>query len=111
MTQNLFVVAAVKVADAWDQEASLRKQRTPSDPAADAIASCASELREKMAEVDRATAYLTVPEFAKHRGMDQSTVRRLCARGELPGAERDLNNEWRIPRDAQRVQRRLQRTG
>ena len=59
-----------------------------------------------MAEVDRDTAYLTVPDFAKHRGMDESTVRRLCKNKELEGAEKDLGGDWRIPRDAKRVERR-----
>lgn len=112
MTSNVFMAVAERVADAWEKEATLRKQRTPSDPAADAITSCASELRAKMAEADRESAYMTVAAFSKHRGMHESTVRRLCSTEELEGAERDLNGEWRIPRDAKRVQRRgrLQRS-
>lgn len=103
-TGNVFATTALQVADAWEKEAEQRKQRTPSDPAADAIASCASELRSVMADVERATAHLTVQQFAKARGMDESTVRRLCAQGRLEGATKDdASGDWRIPREARRL--------
>lgn len=95
-------VAAVEVADAWEKEASQRRMRTPSDPAAETLASCATELRERIAQVERDTAYLSVTEYATVHGTSEQTVRRLCAAGLLEGAEKDLNGDWRIPRTARR---------
>jgi hypothetical protein len=104
--RNLFVSASEQLAASWEQEADQRMSRTPSDPAAETLKSCASELRMRLKEVERDSAYLNVHEFARHRGLHESTVRRLCVRGELEGAEKDATNEWRIPRDAKRVIRR-----
>lgn len=94
------------LSDAWAQEAEQRKARTPNDPAAEALASCASELKAKIEQIDRDTAHLTVEQYATAQGVDPSTVRRLCLRGEIEGAVKGADNEWHIPRDARRVARR-----
>lgn len=102
MTRNVFLEAAEQLADAWETEASQRKLRTPNDPAADAIASCASDLRVRMADVDRDSAFMTVVQYAGQHGVHESSVRRWCMAGEIPGAQKDANDDWRIPRDAKR---------
>lgn len=102
MKRDPVVVAAAEVCDSWEKEAQQRKQRTPSDPAAETLVSCASELRERIEQIERDTAYLTVDQYAQATGASASTVRRLCAQGLLDGAERDVSNDWRIPRGAKR---------
>jgi len=106
--KNLFIVAAEKVAASWEQEAEQRVKRAPSDPVATALQSCAAELRERLADLERETAFLSVSDFALHRNMPEATVRRLCRNKELEGAVKDMNDDWRIPRDAVRVERRGQ---
>lgn len=104
---NPFSTAAREIAAAWRTEAAARKARTPSDPAAETLVSCATELEDRVAAVERSTAYLSVYDFAQSRGLSPSTVRRLCLVGELEGAEKDITGEWRIPHDARRVRRTL----
>lgn len=91
------------LSDSWVQEAQQRKARTPNDPAAEALASCASELRAKIEQIDRDTATLTVEQYAAAHGVDPSTIRRLCGAGLIEGAQKGPNNEWHIPRDARRL--------
>lgn len=93
------------VADVWEKEAEQRRARTPNDPAAEALASCASELKKKLEEIDRETATLTVEQYAAAHDVDPSTVRRLCKAGQLEGALKGANNEWHIPRDARRLEK------
>lgn len=93
----------------WKLEAAQRKKRTPNDAVAEAMESCASEMESELARVLRETAMLSVAQYAKQHGVDASTVRRLCVRGQLEGAEKGVDNEWRIPRDARRIQPRLKK--
>lgn len=99
---NVFLEAAFQLATAWEDEATQRKQRTPTDPVADAIASCAMDLRTRMAVVERDSAYMTTEQYASQHGVHEASVRRWCMAGELPGAQKDHNDNWRIPRDAKR---------
>lgn len=99
---NVFHEAADRLAGAWEREAEQRKGRTPTDPVADAIASCARDLRQTMTRVDQESAYLTVAQYAGQHGVHESSVRRWCMAGELAGAQKDHNDDWRIPRDAKR---------
>jgi AraC-like DNA-binding protein len=103
MKADPLALAAVEVAASWEKEAEQRRARTPSDPAAETLQSCAVELRERIAQAERDTAYLTVDQYATSTGVSASTIRRLCARGLLDGAERDIDNDWRIPRAAKRL--------
>jgi excisionase family DNA binding protein len=102
MKRDPLVLAVVEVAASWERESEQRRARTPSDPAAETLQSCAVELRERIAQVERDTSYLTVDQYAASTGVSASTVRRLCARGLIDGAERDVGNDWRIPRGAKR---------
>jgi excisionase family DNA binding protein len=44
---------------------------------------------------------LRVDQVAKRLGCDESTVRRLCAAGELPGAiQFKAGGRWRVPHEA-----------
>lgn len=94
-----------EIAEFWEKEAAQRKARTPNDPAAETLASCASELKAKLEQIDRETALLTVGQYAAAHDVDPSTVRRLCGRGLLEGAIKGAGNEWHIPRDARRLAR------
>lgn len=96
------IPAVRELSDTWEKEAAQRRQRTPADPAADAITSCASELRTRLAEIERDTAWLTVVRYATAVEVSPKTVRRLCASGLLDGAEKGPDGEWRIPRNAKR---------
>lgn len=101
---NGIVIPRVRaVAEVWEKEAEQRQARTPNDPAAEALRSCASELKARLEEIDRETATLTVAQYATAHSVDPSTVRRLCKNGLLEGAVMGADNEWRIPRDARRL--------
>lgn len=90
------------LSELWEREAAQRKARTPGDPAVDAITSCASELKNCIEQVERDTAYLSVAEYARLHDVSPQTVRRLCAARLIDGAEKDMKDDWRIPRDAKR---------
>lgn len=99
-----FVAQALAVADGWEKEAGEREKRAPGvpDPVAATLKTNATELRERLEAAERDLAYLTVAQWAEQHDVGESTVRRLCADGQLPGAERGANNDWRIPRGAKR---------
>lgn len=98
------VSGALSLAERWEREAEDRERRTPGvpDAAIATLRTSASELRARVEEIERETAYLTVAQYAEQTGTSESTVRRLCAAGHIEGAERDLRNDWRIPRGAKR---------
>lgn len=96
------VIAAMKqIADTWDKDVSNRRGRSRIDPVADAMESCASELRAELARVDDATRLLTPEEYAREHGTTASSVRRWCTRGQLV-AEKNGAGDWMIPRTARR---------
>jgi excisionase family DNA binding protein len=104
VARDPIVDGALTLAARWEKEAEDRERRTPGVPDA-AIATLrtnASELRAHLEQIERETAYLTVTDYAKLTGASDSTIRRLCAQGLIEGAERDVRNEWRIPRGAKR---------
>lgn len=101
---NGIVIPKVRaVADVWEKEAEQRQARTPNDPAAAALRSCATELKATLDQIDRDTTTLTVEQYAAAHAVDPSTVRRLCKGGLLEGAVKGADNEWHIPRDARRL--------
>src|SRR4051812_45954362 len=101
--------AMIALVDAWVAEAGHRRRVSAVDPAANAMEFCARELRKEIERVDRETAYLTVSDFAKTKCVSESTVRRLCAGGELEGALKGFDGDWRIPRNARRRPSQLHR--
>jgi hypothetical protein len=96
------VIAAMKqLADVWEKDVGNRRARSRIDPVADAMESCASELRTELARIDDATRLQTPEEYAKEHRCTASTVRRWCANGELE-AEKNGAGDWMIPRTARR---------
>ena len=96
------IIAAMKqLADTWEQDVRNRRARSRIDPVADAMESCASELRAELTRVDDATRLLTVEQYASEHRTSASTVRRWCAAGELAG-EKSAAGDWLIPRTARR---------
>lgn len=91
------------MADAWEAEAAARESRAPGvpDPVAASMRTQAADLRAKIEEVERESAYLTVPEYAARHDVSEQSVRRWCLAGEL-NAERSLGGDWRIPQNALR---------
>jgi hypothetical protein len=104
VTHDIIIQRVLAVAGTWEREADNREKRAPGVP--DAVAatlkSNALELRQHVMIIERETAYLTVAQYAGETGASESTVRRLCAQNLIEGAERDVRNEWRIPRGAKR---------
>jgi len=96
------IIAAMKqLADTWEQDVKNRRARSRIDAVADAMESCASELRTEIARVDEATRLLTPEQYAKEHATTASSVRRWCTRGELAG-EKNGAGDWMIPRTARR---------
>lgn len=101
--RDVFSAAITEVCDSWTKEAQQRRARTPNDDGAALLESCASELRSRIEQVERETAYLTVAQYAAEWGpVNEATVRRLCAANLIEGAIKGPDNEWRIPRNAKR---------
>lgn len=87
-----------QLVSAWRADATARRQRAPSDPAAEVLDSCAAELQEKFAAVS--VEPLTPEEFGVLRGgVTAQTVTSWCRKGWLE-AYRDDAGHWRIPRSA-----------
>jgi hypothetical protein len=84
--------------DAWRQEAARRRARTATDPGADALESCATDLEADVDAIDQDTATLTAEEFALAHGVTPQAVRRWCRLGYVRAEQRP--NGWAIPRDA-----------
>jgi len=103
--------AVLERAALWRRDAAARRQYSGVDPVADTLEACAAQIEADVARVDRETAYLTVEEYAAHACVSVSTIRRLCARGELQGVVKSAADEWRIPRGAQRIERRTHNHG
>lgn len=104
MKRDPVVAGALDVADAWEKEAGERERRAPGvpDPVAATLKTNAAELRTRVETIERETAYLSVSDYAQLHGTSEQTVRRLCGAGLLEGAEKNTNEDWRIPRDAKR---------
>jgi excisionase family DNA binding protein len=47
---------------------------------------------------DPAKMWYTVGEVATGLGFSPNTVRRMCERGDIPGARLHVGSEWRVPR-------------
>ena len=41
--------------------------------------------------------FIPISEVARHFDVSEMTIRRMCDRGEIPGA-RKIGRQWRIPR-------------
>lgn len=87
--------------DAWAAEIAKRQARAPHDPIAEAMASCAGELRGAIAEAAKATERISARAFAAlpRNNTTEQTVRRWCRDGLVPGAVQTARG-WEIPRDA-----------
>lgn len=104
MSRDPVLSGVLDVANAWEQEAVAREQRAPGvpDPVAATLKTSAADLRMRVEQIERDTAYLSVAEYAQLHGSSEQTVRRLCGAGLLEGAEKNANEDWRIPRNARR---------
>lgn len=104
MSSDPVVAGVLDIVAAWEQEAVSREQRAPGvpDPVAATLKTSAADMRARIEQVQRDTAYLSVSDYARLHGSSEQTVRRLCAAGLLEGAEKNTNEDWRIPRNAKR---------
>lgn len=57
-----------KLATSWQADADRRREISHSDPIADTLAHCASNLLARMQELDDGTLYLTVDDWADQYG-------------------------------------------
>lgn len=92
------------VISAWKQDAERRRKVSPADQIADAFDHCAAEMESELASAIDAHRLLTVQQYARLRDVDDSTVRRWCIRGELPG-EKNEAGDWMIPASAMRARK------
>lgn len=104
MSHDPLIHGVLDLAEQWEQQAAARELHVPGvpDPVAANLRRNASDIRLRVAEVERDTAYLSVANYARLHGTSEQTVRRLCAAGLLEGAEKNANEDWRIPRNAKR---------
>ncbi len=92
------------VAEGWRSEARRRRAITKTDPAADTLEHCASELESVVDQLDRDTLFLSTVEFAELHHVTPQTVRTWIRRKELPAAT-TADGDYRIRHDAKRTKR------
>jgi hypothetical protein len=83
MSTDTAIAAARSLAASWESEAERRRRISRHDPASEALAYCAEELREVMRPLDSPGAIRTVPQFAADRAVTPSCVRRWIVSGRL----------------------------
>lgn len=93
----------------WRQRVAERRVLTSVDPAADALELAAKELEDAITKAAAVDAMITVEEYANPRGIGPATVRKWCARGEMPGAAKNDAGHWMIPVHAVRPRKRVRR--
>lgn len=77
-------IATVRtVAEGWEKEAKERRRISATDPVADALDYCASEVMGELRDIERSSRYLTTDEYAAAVGVDVQTVRRWIRAGKL----------------------------
>jgi excisionase family DNA binding protein len=91
------------LADGWQGEAGRRRQFTKTDPGADVLEHCASELTDQVAALASDTYYLTVEDYARLHGVTPATVRAWIKRRELAAVTTERG--WKIRRDERRRKR------
>lgn len=91
------------VADGWKAEAVQRRRFTQTDPVADTLDHCASELADQVAAINSDTYYLSTEDYARLNDVTAPTVRHWIKTGELRAIETD--GGWRIRRDERRRKR------
>lgn len=92
-----------QLAESWRARVKERRALTLVDPAADALERAASELDAAIAESQSESRLVGSVEFARARGVLPSTVRKWCARGDIPGAVKNDAGDWEIPVNARRA--------
>jgi excisionase family DNA binding protein len=88
------------LAAAWEEESGRRLRVTKTDPAAEALAFCASELRVTLREALAAAHWLSVEQTAARLGVQPVTIRKWIKRGEL--AAESTPHGYRVAADATR---------
>jgi hypothetical protein len=98
------VVGAVeRVAKSWRSEAKERRRISASDPVADTLEYCASELAARLRTIADESQLETVEQRAKRERVTPQTVREWIRTSQLT-AQHGARG-YLIPRDAQRVRR------
>jgi len=92
------------VAREWRDEAERRRVLSKTDPVADTLAFCASELSARIRAVSVAEREsVTVERYAEIHEVSAQTVRQWCRRGLVPA--RMGSHGWLIRSDAERPER------
>lgn len=99
--RDVFFRGVRSLVASWTEEADRRLQVAASDPVAQAIAYCASELEDRLRDLESRTQLLSVAAYADLHSLTAPTVRRWCDRGEIE-AEKRADGDWLIPADAKR---------
>ena len=99
--RDAVIGTAEGVAGEWREEAERRRALSKTDPVADTLAFCASELVSRMRAVSiTERESVTVERFAGTMRVSAQTVRQWCRRGLVPA--RMVGNGWMIRGDAER---------
>ena len=108
MTKPRWMLGLEELAAELRAMAAARRSVTPSDAAADGLDAAAACADAKVYALQNPTTLLTPAQYAAEQEppVDESTVRRWCARGELD-CEKE-GKSYRIPATARREPRPLQ---
>ena len=83
MILDLILASSRAVAETWRDEATRRRKISPTDPVADTMEFCATELLDHLQGVDRQTHWLGSEDFAQLHGVTPQTVRNWIRNSEL----------------------------
>lgn len=92
-------------AKAWQLDVLSMREKSAVNPPADTLEYAAKDLLALVHVVRAKAARLTPTQYARLHKTSEQTVRRWCAKGELPGARQTSRGEWEIPADAVRTSR------
>lgn len=101
MIKSIYHDRFFELVEKWKAEASTRKVRTPSDPAAETMESCGRDLAAVLDEIDHDTAWLTPTQYGELHHVRPQTVTRWIRESEL--AAEETPNGYLIARDAVRT--------
>jgi len=87
------------VAHGWRDEAVRRRRITQTDPVADTLEHCASEVEDQVQDLEAGAHFVTVEDYAELTGKTPQTVRSWIRRGRLQAVS--TKHGLRIRRDAE----------
>lgn len=105
MTTDILTSAIRLAVEDYREEAKKRRTISATDPVADTLEYCASDIAERLKEAESASEWLTVEQYAKSEGVTVQTVRQWIRTHQLaatagPKGYRIRKGERRVRRSA-----------